>query len=331
MKNSLRLLILLIIVFSITDTKAQKKIKYDGFIELGAEGIYKELYVESYVRSKLEVKLELNKRTEVEIDIRAYSDKEQIEIREASIEYELSETFEIEFGQLKKDFGKEESISKENLYTVQRSLVNRYLSPMGYVSRDPGISLVWETDDYELASGIFYNRSHDITVMSRYIKNNFMGFKNIGGSLRFIKHINREALDYSYAAGLEFVKEFGKWENELEMFYGTDPQATAFNNLTGIGSDVNFFAAKLLSAYKFKLDNIILTAIEPLLGTAVVVPETSEFDVNKYQLLLGINFYIDEDIRFMVNGDLILSNNKINKEDRSMQGSNITAQFQVRW
>lgn len=331
MKNLLILHIGLCLVFCQSETKAQKKIKYDGYIELGAEAVYKELYVESFVRSKLEVKVELNKKTEIEIDIRAYSDKEKIEVKEASVEYKFSDVFKLKFGQLKKDFGKEESVSREKLNTVNRSLVNAYLSPLGYVSRDPGISLIWETDNYELTTGIFYNNSHDITLMSRYIENDFMGFANIGGSLRYIKHINREGLNYSYAAGLEFIKEFGECENEFELYYGIDPLKTGFNNMTGNENNINFFAAKLLTTYKFKLDNVILTAVEPLLGTTVVVPETNDFGVNKYQLLLGINFYIDAHIRFMINGDLILSNNKINKDKRSMIGSNVIAQFQVRW
>ncbi len=325
------LIIIFLLIILFLPIEAQKKVKYDGFIELGIRAVYNELHVNSYVRSKLEVKLELNKRTEIEIDIRAFSDDEEIELREASLDYELSNSVEIELGQLKKDYGREESKSREKLTTINRSLVNRFLSPFGYVSRDPGISVVWETDHHEFTSGLFYNNTQDLTLMSRYLKDDLIGFDKIGASLRWIKHFKREGLNTSYAAGLEFLKKFGTWDNELELFYGIDPLATGFNNIIGLDNNVNFFAAKFQSAYKFKFDNVILTGIEPVIITALVVPDANEFDVNQYQILAGLNIYIDEDIRLMINGDLILSNNQLNKSDRSIQGSNVIAQFQVRW
>ena len=331
MKHTLKLLFMFLLILSLSKTEAQKKVKYDGFVELGEEVVYKELYVQGFVRSKLEFKLDLNKRTEVELDIRAYSDQEQIELHEASVEYEISKSLEVAFGQLKKGFGKEEMTSRENLKLIQRSFVNRYLSPFGYVSRDPGIHVKWENKEEEILAGIFYNNSHNLTLMTRYIKRNILGFNSIGAGLHIVRHFNQKALDNSYAASLDFSRRLGEWDNDLELFFGTDPQKSSLNNIAGIDEDVNFFAVKLKSAYKFVYDNTILRGIEPIMLLGMIVPDTENFDVNKYQFLIGLNIYIDDDIRFMINGDLILSNNKMDKNERTLFGSNAMAQLQVRW
>lgn len=56
-----------------------------------------------------------------------------------------------------------------------------------------------------------------------------------------------------------------------------------------------------------------------------------EFYVNSFQLLFGCNIYFDEDIRLMINGDLMLTNHDYDKDERTMYGSNVGAQLQIRW
>ncbi|MGD8782554.1 MAG: porin [Ignavibacteria bacterium] len=305
--------------------------KYDGFIELGGDIEYNDLYIESFYKAKLEFKIKLNEKTKVELDIRAESDEQQIELREASVDYDLSKTFRISAGALKKRFGREELVSREKLHTIQRSMINRYLSPLGYVSRDPGIHLRWKDELHELITGFNYNEAHSLTFMSRYSVENIWIFDDIGGGLHFVKHLNRQGINNSYAMSLDFARKFGKLNSDLEFFYGMDPVETGYRKIAGIEDDVNFFGAKIQTAYKFKFDNEILTGLEPLLILGYIAPDTELMDVNKLELLIGFNVYIDKHIRFMINGDLILTNNKLNKSERSYNESNAIAQFQISW
>ena len=321
----------LILVISFFNNAMAQKVKYDGFVELGAKYEYDDLYVESFYDAKLEFKLKLNDRIKIELDLRADSDEQQIVLREASVDYDFSEELRISIGALKKRFGREELVSREKLHTIQRSMINRFLSPLGFVSRDPGIQVRWENDSQEIIGGVNYNASHNLTLMSRYTAKDISVFQNIGGSLHFVKHLNQQGLEHSYAASLDFSKQIGRLTTELELFYGSDPIETGYKKMFGLDENVNFIAAKILSTCKFYLDNKFLTGIEPILLAGFLSPDTDYMDVNKLELLFGVNIYIDEYIRFMINGDLILSNNILNKSERSLTESNVIAQFQISW
>ena len=330
MTHILKGILVFLILIGSTEITAQKA-KYDGFVELGADVEHNDLYVESFFKAKLEFKLKLNDRTKVELDLRADSEDQEIILKEASVDYKFSDVLEVSIGALKKRFGREELVSREKLNTVRRSMINRYFSPLGYVSRDPGIQLKYETDSREYIGGINYNSSHNLTFMSRYSEKEVLIFNSVGGGFHVIKHLNQQGLDLTYAASLDFTHKAGKLKSDLEFFYGTDPIETAYNELAGLTDDIHFFAVKLQSAYKFRFDNQFLTGLEPVLLAAILSPNTDSMDVNKIEFLVGLNVYIDENIRFMINGDLILSNNELNKTERSMTGSNAIAQFQISW
>lgn len=323
------LLIVLILCFA-SGSLAQKA-KFDGYIELGAEHKYNDLYVESFYKAKVEFKIDLNDRTKVEIDLRAESDEQQIKLNEASVDYDFSDEFRISLGALKKRYGTEELVSREKLATVRRSMINRFLSPLGYVSRDPGIQMRWRTSEQEFFGGFNFNSSHNLTIMSRYSRKNVGIFSDVGGGFHLVKHLNQQGYDYSYAASVNFNYSTDNLENLMEIFYGMDPVETAYRDLSGSDEKVNFFALRLQSANKFPFKNKILTGIEPLIVFGFLSPDTKHLDVNKLELLLGLNIYIDENIRFMINGDLIFSNTILNKTERSLNESNFIAQFQVSW
>ena len=119
---------------------AQKKVSYGGFLEVGGQWEHKDIYVESYYKTKLEFKLKINDFTKVELDIRTNSEKRTFDIYEASAGFKLNSRLELSVGDLKKRFGLEEQVSRENLSTIKESMTNDYLKILGYAGRETGIA-----------------------------------------------------------------------------------------------------------------------------------------------------------------------------------------------
>lgn len=323
---------IIVILFVVQDLQAQKKVSYGGYFELGGKTEYKDIYTESFYRAKLEYKLKINDFTKVEIDLRANSEDRQIEIYEASAEFKLSPSFKLEVGSLKKRYGLEEQISHENLTTINESMINEYFDPLGFVSRDPGVQLHW-TDAEEktkITWGVHYNESHRITFMTRINRPGFLGLTKVGAGFQYSSERNNELSD-TYIASIDAAQDFGFLNSELELFTGQDPIESYYRKISGDEAMVNFFAARTVLTKKIPIDNSFLTCIEPLFQGGFLVKDIDQFNVNSIQLLIGCNIYFDEDIRLMINGDLMLSNHAYDIDERTLYGSNVIAQLQIRW
>lgn len=310
----------------------QKKVSYDGYLEIGEQVKYRNIYVESFYRVKLEYKLKINDNTKIEIDIRANSENRQLELHEGSASFNLSKRLEFEIGDLRKRYGLEEQTSREKLSFINKSMINEYLEPLGFVSRDPGLQLKWEDaeENIALTGGIHYNESHRYTIFVLAERRDMLGLDNIGATFQLARERDND-LSHTYIANVNAKKDFGFIDWELEFFSGQDPIESYYRNLNGDEGLVTFFGAKSLMLRKFYINSKFIEAIEPLFLGGLLVKDTEQFDVNSIQLLIGLNIYFDEDIRFMINGNLILSNHEYDKRERTLHGSDATAQLQIRW
>lgn len=313
---------------------AQKKVEYSGYAEVGGLYEYKAYDPESYARAKLEFQFKLSSRTNVEIDIRGDSRKEQIELRQVVAEMEYSPQFEINVGKMRKRYGAEQQVSHEKLPTVERSLLHRFVAPFGYVSRDIGVQLHWkdkkETDRTDLWLGVHYNESRQLTLLARWSKHGILGLDQIGWDV-LIERFRGEETFTVFAASVDAVYSSNSFSSDVEFFLGQDPIESQYRMLSGKSERAYFTAAKTTLTQKFQFDNELVKALEPVLLLTFLAPDVDNIDVNRVQLLLGFNIYLEKDVRLMMNSDVVLSNNRFNTKDRTLAGSVLTMQLQFQW
>jgi hypothetical protein len=316
----------------VSKTEAQKKVTYGGYFEIGGKEEYKDVYVESYYRAKLEFGMKLSDKTKVEVDIRADSENRQFQIYEVSATFKLTPSFKLEIGDLKKRYGLEEQVSHEKLFTVKESLINEYLEPMGYVNREPGVHLYWTDPDskVQLAGGIHYNESHKLTIMSRVSKEGFLGVDKAGFNFQFSDETRVDMPD-TYAISMDVSQNILSAKCDFEIFMGQDPVESYYRLISGGTEKVSFFGFRSIITKNYPVALEFLKSIEPVLQGSFLVKDVNLFDVNTVQILLGCNLYFEEDVRLMINGNLDLTNHSYDKNGRTLYGSGIIAQLQLRW
>jgi hypothetical protein len=320
----LTILILPVLLYS------QKKVSYDGYFEIGGKAEYNGIYIESYYKAKMEFEYKINKYTEVEIDIRGNSEDREIILYEASAEFELSDNLELEVGDLKKRFGYEEWTSREKLPTIRRSIVNRYLEPLDYVNREPGIQIEWEGDDFLLLGGMHYNESHTASYVIKAVKKSISSLDGVFANLQIIRTRDTE-IPNATAVNAGIFDTISGIASVLEFYYGLDPVESHYSALEGGDNDVYLGAVRFITSKIFLFENKIIRGFEPVLSGAVLVNNMDYTDVNKLQLMLGFNFYFNDNTRLMINGDLVASNRPFSKSKRTLTDSSAMIQLQVRW
>ena len=334
--NKLRKLIWIIAVaFSIlplSKSLGQKKVSYDGYFELGGEAEYKAIYIESFYKIKLEYKIKINDYAKIQIDMRSNSEKRLLELYEGSAEFAIGKGVELKVGDLKKRYGLEEQTSREKLPFINESMINEYLEPLGFVSRDPGFQISWSDDDEKtiLTGGLHYNESHRLTIMTLVKRKNFLGIDKVGAVFELARERDND-LSHTYIANINAAEDFGFVNCEFELFTGQDPIESYYRKLNCDGKMVNYFAASTMLTKKIPIGCECFDSIEPLILLQLLSKDIDQFDVNNIQLLAGLNIYFDEDIRFMINGNLIMSNHEYDKAKRTFYGSDASAQLQIRW
>lgn len=330
--NSTSLCLIAILFVNVQILQAQKKVDYGGYFEVGGKVKYNYIYVQSFYKVKLEYKLKINDITKVEIDIRGDSEDRQIELYEGSASFKINKNFEFEIGDLKKRYGLEEETSREKLPFVEESMINAYLEPLGFVSRDPGLQIHWNDDNEitKVTGGVHFNESHRTTLMTLIKRKNFWGLDKVGASFQLALESDNE-LPNTWIANINTEKDFGFVNCEIEFFTGQDPNESYYRRIVGEDGKVNYFGSKALLTKKIFFDSDFIKCIEPLFLGSFLSKDTDHFDINSIQLLAGFNIYFDEKIRLMINGDLILTNHSYYKKERTIVGSNVVAQFQIRW
>ncbi|MEJ5350854.1 MAG: hypothetical protein WHS65_04600 [Melioribacteraceae bacterium] len=262
--------------------------------------------------------------------MRSDSEDREMRLYEASASIDITERLELEIGDLRKRFGIEEWTSREKLPTIRRSMINRYFEPLGYVNREPGIQLEWKMEDFFISCGIHYNESHAFTFIARGSKSKLAGFDKVFAAFQTIRTRDGQ-VPHSSAFNGGLVCNVKGFNMELEAFYGQDPIESYYSSISGEKDNVYFSALKTTISKKFSLNSKVISVFEPLLLAGILVNDIDYIDVNRIQVLLGINIYFNDNTRLMINGDLILSNHFYNKSKRTLSGSNAIIQLQIRW
>ncbi len=229
MKHSL-LLSIFSLSLLINPVVADEKIEFSGYGAAGYLFIDQNPLTEAnqptYYIGKLQADIEFNDEIEAQLDLRGNSVTNNITFREFSAKFKYMNHIRFKMGHIKRPFGHEYMINREDLPTINRSVVQNNLSLMGYSVRSVSVMA-------------YYNYSKKrpdfpYTYALSLFKDNSLGS---GAGLRGLYHINNFSFGFNYlfqntsgnypvsAHGIELEGGFtGKKSNlNAQIIYVRDP------------------------------------------------------------------------------------------------------------
>ncbi len=324
-------IIILLLFISIT----AQDVDFEGYGAAGFKFYDREPLIEynqeTYYEGKLQAEIKYNKKIKAQLDFRGNSADNYVALREFSIKLEFFKKLYFKIGNIKKPFGYEQLINREELYTVDRSLVNDKISEIGYGDRSVSIMAYHENDKdekdfpYSYYFYFFKNNSlfHGALTRLSYHNNDFIYsvnymFQQKGGNNPITAN----------GFGVDFAIEKKEFNSSLQLFYVQDPEEGIRRELQNLDNSVYSTGATFTASYTFEYDKEFLKGIEPLLLVGFFSPDAEFTNFHIIQTVIGANFYVDKDIRFRLNGDLRFTKSRFNNE-YSIQGSRFIFEVQA--
>ena len=306
----------------------------EGYAATGMIYWQETVYGTSYYKGKLEVEHEFEDDLEAVLDFRANSESKEVELKEVFLKIDYSSWVHIKVGHVKKPFTVEEMSSKEDLPMIESSLLNRTMEPFGFVVRGDGLTVYrkykGEGAPIGYQAGMYYSESRHLYGVARIERFALGPLDRLGFGGIYRSFTGRDK-DPVYAFSMDAMRAFGKLNAEIEAVYGQDPVESAYRRLEGRKDKAAFTGGRLLLTYFQPMNRRLFTALEPMLLLGFVAPDTDRMEVHKLQCLLGVNIYLHKKVRIRINGDFLLSNNRLNTSVYAKTGTNFMAEMQTRW
>lgn len=339
--KKLLLFVLLVFVFTNAALAQAKEEKIDvDFTGYGAAGFrfidrntLKDYNQETYFEGKFQVELKYNKNIEAQLDFRGNSSDNAVDLREYSIKFEYWDKMKLEVGNLKKVFGMEYLNSEEDLIQIRRSFVQRSFSDQGYGNRALTLMGYYKYSKkkpeypYSYYLSIYKDNSLNAGTAARFSYHTSSLaysagylFQNRGGEARFSSHGFETDIQY----------EEDNFITNLEAYFGTNTEEGIRRKLAGFESSVYMAGVKSLTSLNFSINKEVIKNIEPFILAGFLLPDTDEMEAYTIEALLGANFYFHKDVRFRLNGDLVLTKNKYSDELTTI-GSSVILEFQAKF
>ncbi len=326
--------IMLLCCFTTHIVLAKEKVKFEGHVASGMKYLQRDVYGFSYYYGKLRMETELDDNIKTVLDFRGRSETNEVELKSAYLRIQQSPGVFVKIGNVKKRFTAEEMDSKEDLPTIETSLLNRHLEPFGFVVRGMGITLYRKYENKGLPvgyrTGIYYNESRHMYSLLRLEHYKIGPFQRMGLGCIYRKPLSRgEKTVMAFSADLAF--KAGRFRSEIEGVWGQDPVESYYRILKSIPETAAFTGGKLLITYSQPFKYKFLKAIEPVLLFSFLAPDTDEFEVHQIQCLTGLNVYIHKKVRIRINNDLIFANNALDTSVYATENSKFFVEVQTRW
>ena len=320
--------------FFIHPTVAKNKLELEGYAASGMIYWHETVYGMSYYKGKLEVEQKIDDDLEAVLDFRASSETKEVELKEVFLKIDYSPWIHVKIGHVKKPFTVEETNSKEDLPMIESSLMNRTMEPFGFVVRGDGMTVYrkykGEGAPIGYQAGLYYSESRHLYGAARVERFEIGPLDRVGfgGICRRFTGRGEEPV---YALSLDAMRAFGKLNAEIETVYGQDPVENCYRKMEGRTDEAAFIGGRLLLTYNYPVNRRLFTALEPVALLGFVAPDTDRMEVHKLQCLLGLNIYLHDKVRIRLNGDLLLSNNRLDTSVYARTGTNFMAEVQTRW
>jgi len=289
---------------------------------------------ETYYEGKLQADIKYNKHLDAQLDLRGNSTDNSVNFREFSLKIDYWKHFALKVGNIKKPFGYEYLVNRDELIPVDRSLNTNRISELGYGERAVSIMGYYKFDEddmgfpYSYYVSVFRDNSYRSGVVTRFayhfdddysLAANYM-YQNQGGD----EKIN------SNGFGLDFSVDKKRINGNVEVVYVQDPYEGIRRRLQNREEKVYSAGVKLMGGYKIDMDDSIFEDIEPLFILGYFVPDFDNQDNHILQAVIGANIYFDKKVRLRLNGDLRMTKNEFN-EDYTTEESRGILEVQVRF
>jgi hypothetical protein len=350
MKNPIKLSIIAILISSHVAV-ADEDIDFSGFGAAGYMFIDRSPLIDyhqpTYYLGKLQADIEFNDQIEAQLDLRGNSATNNITFREFSLKLKYMEYMRFKIGNIKRPFGYEYMENRENLLTVDRSVVQQNMSLKRYSVRSVSVMA-------------YYNYSKKrpefpYTYAISFFKDNSFG---TGLGLRGLYHIDKFSFGMSYIFqsisgnfpitihGIGIEGNYSGKNSRLNMglVYVQDPlrgqEILAANKarqeqglLPSDQDEVVYSAGAIISgAIQFDTDADVIKVIEPLALFSFYIPESKQLDNHVIQGVLGVNFYFIKKVRIRLNADLRLTKSEYDESGKyATDESRVIAEVQVRF
>lgn len=320
-----RIFILILIYLNIGLFLHAQEIEFSGFGKTGIRifdrNVLKGYSQEMYYDGKFQIEAEYNKNIEAQLDFRANSIDNSVEIREFSVKFDYADKLNWKVGNIKKPFGYEYSVKRDELISIDRSNAYNRISELGYGGRSVSIMAYYkyskkrEEYPYSYFLSIFKDNSLRSGAVARGIYHSgdysygmSYLFQNIGGTNSISAH----------GIASDFLLKKKAYSTSIEIYFIQDPiegkirKAQNKENDTNLNEAVFSAGAKILTSIEYKTDAEVITKIEPFILSSIFLPNTEKSKYHALQALIGANFYFTKKIRMRFNGDLVLTKNDLN-------------------
>ncbi len=301
----------------------------------------------TYYLGKLQAEIEFNDEIEAQLDLRGNSMTNNVTFREFSVKLKYMDFMNFKMGNIKKPFGYEYMINREDLVTVDRSVVQNNISLLGYSVRSVSIMAYYN-----------YKKKHPdfpFTYALSYFKDNSQGS---GIGLRGLYHFRSINLGFNYmfqnisgdypvlAHGIGIESSYSGKKNEVsvELVYARDPNrsreimaanaARAREGLPPLDQSERIYSAGavITGSLSFDTDGRVIKSIEPLVLLSFFVPNSQQIDNHILQGVAGANFYLTKKVRLRFNADLRLTKSEYDESGKyATDESRAIIEMQVRF
>lgn len=286
----------------------------------------------TYYEGKVQLEADITRNVSAQWDFRGYSDNSSVEFREFSASLKYWKPLKVKIGNIRIPFGTEQMIEKEESDMVDRSYLHSKLSEKGYGGRSVAVMLSRNqksegTNAFPLSYYITFYKNNGLqygTVVriEKKFSNVEVGWsgaiQNYDGNL---VTVGTSVNACYYVSGLA---------STIEIFLAEDPiEEKAYKEMNGTMRDVFAYGVRSHTTVFVEIDRMVLKAIEPYLEVGLWVPQSTTIQAHTLQTILGANFYMEDKVRFRINGNLLASRYPHTAE-YSFYNSRVTVEFQVR-
>lgn len=321
-----------------TVTEAQEKISFSGY---GATGIkiydrnkLRKYNQETYYEGKLQADIKINKDIDAQVDMRGSSEDGRMILREFSVKFDYFKYMKIKAGNLKKPFGQEQLLNTEDLPTIDRSYIRNVISDFGYGGRSVSLMAYYNYKEK--------NPEFPFSYYLSFYKDNSL-FTGTAARLAYHNSGIAYALNYQLQnkGGEEKITTYGvsadiSLENKgyyasLESIYAQDPiESIRRRNYAGIDNKVFTAGLKATVSANYAVGGRVVESVEPVILGGLYIPDSDKDEYRTYEILAGVNVYLDKDVRLRLNGDALFTKN-LYDDDYSTIGSKVIAEIQVKF
>ncbi len=333
-----RLAILIgIVLIPLTVPVHAQKVDFSGF---GATGVrvyernpVAEFNQDFFYEGKLQADIKLSKDIEAQLDFRGSSDDREAVLREFSVKFEYFTYARVKIGNVKKPYSIEGLADRDEYIPVFDSYIHRRNEELGYAGRNVGLLLDYNYKDkrpdfpFSYAAGFFRNNSY---VTSGYARGSWHS-GDIVTSLGYAM-LSRSGDDAITTHGLSAdIGTIGKSaETTLELFYAQDPEEGIRRRLQFLDEEVFTAGIRSLSALRFDIGGDFVEMIEPYVMLTWYAPDIETTEYHTLELLLGVNFFLDDDVRLRLVADALLTKDRF-ADEYSTHGSVFATEVFIRF